>query len=252
MTTTAFRIGAMLGMMLLCASAAQGEDYSAMAPIDQYLMARPEEIAMAKSAAPPAIADHATIIVLTRHGYETAIDGSEWFRLRGGTRMDVAIRFSAILESAHARAAVLQPSRRALHPALHDPTHGIGAGGALKTEIAAAIASRYRGSHATAARSGRDDLHDVEARLSQRRCAQLGAASDVLFPTRGGRELGRGSSRCAADAEPAVPRIVGSDQRDHGAGDALVRWRTSADALTGSKSLASPDKFRQRHCAWRI
>ena len=79
MTTTAFRIGAMLGMMLLCASPAQGEDYSAMAPIDQYLMARPEEIAMAKSAAPPAIADHATIIVLTRHGYETAIDGANGF-----------------------------------------------------------------------------------------------------------------------------------------------------------------------------
>jgi hypothetical protein len=50
-----------------------------MAPLDQYLMDRPAEIALAKSAAPAAIADKATILVLTRHGYETAIKGSNGF-----------------------------------------------------------------------------------------------------------------------------------------------------------------------------
>jgi len=70
---------AAFGAVLLCASAAFAADYSAMAPLDQYLMDRPAEIALAKSAAPPSIGDEATILVLTRQGYETAIKGSNGF-----------------------------------------------------------------------------------------------------------------------------------------------------------------------------
>jgi hypothetical protein len=43
-----------------------------MAPIEQYLMDRDAEIALARSAAPDAISHDASVIVLTRHGYETA------------------------------------------------------------------------------------------------------------------------------------------------------------------------------------
>jgi hypothetical protein len=43
------------------------------------MMDRAAEIAMAKSAAPPSIADKATVLVLTPHGYETAIKGSNGF-----------------------------------------------------------------------------------------------------------------------------------------------------------------------------
>ena len=50
-----------------------------MAPLDQYLMDRSAEIALAKSAAPPSIADKAAVLVLTRHGYETAVKGSNGF-----------------------------------------------------------------------------------------------------------------------------------------------------------------------------
>jgi hypothetical protein len=46
-----------------------------MAPIDQYLMDRDAEIALARSAAPDAISHDASVIVLTRHGYETAVQG---------------------------------------------------------------------------------------------------------------------------------------------------------------------------------
>src|SRR5471032_2369074 len=42
-------------------------------------MAGGAEIALAKSAAPPAIADKATILVLTPHGYDTAIKGGNGF-----------------------------------------------------------------------------------------------------------------------------------------------------------------------------
>jgi hypothetical protein len=72
-------LGSVLGAVLLCASAAGAADYSAMAPLDQHLMDPAAEIALAKSAAPPSIADKATILVLTRHGYDTAVKGSNGF-----------------------------------------------------------------------------------------------------------------------------------------------------------------------------
>ena len=64
---------------LLCASVAHAADYPAMAPLDQYMMDRSAEIALAKSAAPPSVADKATVLVLTRHGYEVAVKGSNGF-----------------------------------------------------------------------------------------------------------------------------------------------------------------------------
>jgi hypothetical protein len=79
MQWTALTGSAALAALLACATAAGAADYSAMAPIDQYLMDRSAEIAMAKSAAPPSIADKATILVLTRHGYVTAVKGSNGF-----------------------------------------------------------------------------------------------------------------------------------------------------------------------------
>lgn len=54
--------------------------YSIMAPLDQYLMADGnDEIALARSAAPEAISREARILVLGRHGYETAVEGKNGF-----------------------------------------------------------------------------------------------------------------------------------------------------------------------------
>lgn len=54
--------------------------YPSMAPLDQYLMAdRNAEIALARSAAPEAVSGDATILVLGRNGYETAVDGKNGF-----------------------------------------------------------------------------------------------------------------------------------------------------------------------------
>ena len=54
--------------------------YPDMAPLDQYLMAdRNAEIALARSAAPDAISGDAKILVLGRHGYETAVEGKNSF-----------------------------------------------------------------------------------------------------------------------------------------------------------------------------
>src|SRR3569623_2557967 len=51
-----------------------------MAPLAQYLVAdRASEIAMARSAAPPAISNDATVLVLGAKGYQTAVKGKNGF-----------------------------------------------------------------------------------------------------------------------------------------------------------------------------
>ena len=60
---------------------AQGTEtqYARMAPIDQYLMDRNAEIALARSGAPEAISRDATVLVLGRSGYEAAVEGKNGF-----------------------------------------------------------------------------------------------------------------------------------------------------------------------------
>jgi hypothetical protein len=62
---------------------AQAQDakspYPSMAPLDQYLMERNAEIALARSAAPESISGAAEVMVLGRHGYETAVKGKNGF-----------------------------------------------------------------------------------------------------------------------------------------------------------------------------
>lgn len=54
--------------------------YPAMAPIDQYLSSSQDaEIALAKSAAPKSVSDAASVMVLTKTGYETAVKGMNGF-----------------------------------------------------------------------------------------------------------------------------------------------------------------------------
>ena len=55
---------------------AQEEKYS---PLSEYLMAQDDEIALAKSAAPQAISDHATIKVFALSGYQTVHEGDNGF-----------------------------------------------------------------------------------------------------------------------------------------------------------------------------
>jgi hypothetical protein len=54
--------------------------YPNMAPIDQYLMTdQGPEIALARSAAPESISRDAEVLVLGRHGFETAVKGKNGF-----------------------------------------------------------------------------------------------------------------------------------------------------------------------------
>ncbi len=59
---------------------AAATSYPAMAPIAQYQTAtEADEIALARSAAPPSISDKADVLVLRKNGYEIAIKGTNGF-----------------------------------------------------------------------------------------------------------------------------------------------------------------------------
>jgi hypothetical protein len=62
---------------------------SAMASIDPYLMDRDLEIAMARSAGPNSISSGAKVMVLGRHGYETAVEGKNGFVCLVGRSWDL-------------------------------------------------------------------------------------------------------------------------------------------------------------------
>jgi hypothetical protein len=71
-------------LALSTARYAQAQDaknpYPKMAPLEQYLIPdRDAEIALARTAAPPSLSKDATVLVLGRHGYETAVEGKNGF-----------------------------------------------------------------------------------------------------------------------------------------------------------------------------
>ena len=75
--------GLPLSVIALCSAvsnaAAQTDRYASMAPVDQYRMEEGAEIQLARSAAPSSISHDATILVLRRQGYETAVAGTNGF-----------------------------------------------------------------------------------------------------------------------------------------------------------------------------
>jgi hypothetical protein len=81
--TFAFACLALIVPVLSATSQVKAQDaktqYSTMAPLDQYLMDRDAEIALARSAAPKDLSDDAEVMVLGRHGYETAVKGKNSF-----------------------------------------------------------------------------------------------------------------------------------------------------------------------------
>jgi hypothetical protein len=100
--------------------------YPSMAPIEQYLMTdRNAEIALARTAAPEAISRDAKILVLGRHGYETAVEAKNGFVCvveRGwmGHSMVILLQIFGTPKF-EARSASI---RRLRDPSCHLPTRG--------------------------------------------------------------------------------------------------------------------------------
>lgn len=74
-----FAMLVVLGVTLQAQAQESKLPYPSMAPLDQYLTERNAEIALARSAAPPSISQDAEVMVLGRHGYETAVKGKNGF-----------------------------------------------------------------------------------------------------------------------------------------------------------------------------
>ncbi|MFZ0941645.1 MAG: hypothetical protein WB523_18475 [Candidatus Sulfotelmatobacter sp.] len=73
--------GLMIVLGAVGQTGAQGQKnpYPSMAPIEQYMMERQGEIALARSGAPESISHDAEVLVMGPHGYETAVNGRNGF-----------------------------------------------------------------------------------------------------------------------------------------------------------------------------
>ncbi|HTV15087.1 MAG TPA: hypothetical protein VME68_10250 [Acidobacteriaceae bacterium] len=113
--------------------------YPKMAPIEQYLMARDAETALARSAAPDAISHDASVLVLTRHGYETAVEGKNgWVCWVGRSWMAMFDHPEFWNPKVRAAECVNPPAVRSILPYAYKRTELILAGRS-KQEVIAAI-----------------------------------------------------------------------------------------------------------------
>jgi hypothetical protein len=122
-------------------AAAQDADqpYPTMAPIEKYLMERDAEIALARSAAPEAISQDASVIVLTRHGYETAVEGKNgWVCWVGRSWMAMFDHPEYWNPKVRAAECINAPAVRSVLPYAYKRTELVLAGHS-KAEVIAAI-----------------------------------------------------------------------------------------------------------------
>ena len=94
-----FLLVVLMGLMWQAKAQDAKTPYPSMAPLEQYLMERNAEIALARSAAPESISRDAEIMVLGQHGYETAIKGKNDFACLVWRSWIVWNRRSRFLES---------------------------------------------------------------------------------------------------------------------------------------------------------
>jgi hypothetical protein len=76
---TAFTVVVMLAAARPAQAQAAKSPFPSMAPLDQYLMDRNAEIALARSAAPDSVSKAAEVLVFGPNGYETAVKGQNGF-----------------------------------------------------------------------------------------------------------------------------------------------------------------------------
>ena len=171
-------------MVVVVAVAGQAQDaktpYPSMAPLEQYLMARDAEIALARSAAPESISKDAEVMVLGQHGYETAVKGKNGFVCiveRGWTAgiddpgfWNPKLRGPLCLNAAAARSYLPRTLKK---------TELILAGRS-KAQMFEGLKSGFRQERIAGDRAWCDVLHVVQARVLERRSGTLASAPDVF------------------------------------------------------------------------
>lgn len=123
---------------------ADQQPYSKMAPIERYLMAnRNAEIALARSAAPPTISNHATVLVLERSGYVTALKGKNGFVCMVGRAWTDTIDLPGVYDPKMLAPYCLNPAAaKSLLPVVDKLTALVLAGDS-QTQIVAALKAAY-------------------------------------------------------------------------------------------------------------
>ena len=118
--------------------------YPKMAPIDQYLVAdRETEIALARSAAPDSISRDATILVLGRQGYETAVEGKNGFVCMVGRAWGAAFDWAEFWNPKVRAASCLNPqAARSILPIAYLRARMVMAGRS-KAEMVSAVKAAY-------------------------------------------------------------------------------------------------------------
>ncbi len=181
-------------VVVVVAVAGQAQDaktpYPSMAPLDQYLMARDAEIALARSAAPESISKDAEIMVLGQHGYETAVKGKNGFVCiveRGWTAgiddpsfWNPKLRGPLCLNAAAARSYLPRTIKKT----------DLILAGRSKAQMFEGLRAALDKKEVAGDRARCDLLHVVQARVLERPIWTLASAHDVLRSTDGACALG--------------------------------------------------------------
>jgi hypothetical protein len=213
---------------------AQAQDpkapYASMAPLEQYLMAdRNAEIALARSAAPEAISRDADVLVLGRHGYETAVKGKNGFvcAVERGWMGPFNGEDAANFWNPKIRGPICfnPPAARSILPLTYKRTEMILAGQSkaqiidgIKTFIKQELPPLEPGAWSHV-------LHDVQRPVPYRRWRPpLDGSPHVLHATHGRRRLGCRSAPLSRHAKPTVRRRSGTNRRIHDSRGQMVGW----------------------------
>lgn len=117
--------------------------YPKMAPIEQYLMDRTAEITLARSAAPESVSRDATILVLGRKGYETAVQGKNGFVCMVGRGWGAAFDWAEFWNPKVRAAVCLNPhAARSILPIAYLRARMVMAGRS-KAEIVSAVKAAF-------------------------------------------------------------------------------------------------------------
>ncbi len=203
-----------------------GQPYPTMAPVEQYLMDRDAEVALARSAAPDAISHDASVIVLTRHGYETAVEGKNgWVCWVGRGWLGMFDNPEFWNPKVRAADCLNPPAARSILPYAYKRTDLLLAGHS-KPRSHRRHQSSDRQKRITTPRAGNFLLHDVEGLVSNRQRRPQPSPPDVLrkrgrrcslgresrkLPSHGGKLLVH--LRASLPTTQILPTIVGLSGR---------------------------------------
>ncbi len=193
-TVGTFALAIMLGALCQAQTQNAKAPYPTMAPLEQYLIAdRDAEIALARSAAPESISGDAEVLVLRRHGYETAIKGKNGF-VCFVQRSWAAAPDDPEFWNPKLRAPICinAPAARSFLPLINKKTEWVLAGRS-KAQILEDLQTAFDKKDLPTLEPGRDELYAVKARKPERYRRALASTRNVFRSASRSSHLGRKS-----------------------------------------------------------